>query len=233
MANSWVKTAGATGSAAVIAATVVFLPNWEGMDKVAKRDMIGTGHPVTYCYGQTDEFGSVKSGTRFNKQECDQKLAESLPKYLEKVGPCVHVPVPVKTMAALLDASYNAGPAAVCKSQMVRRINSGDIRGGCDAFKGWYVRSDGQVRKGLVARRSGIGDGRKSERDLCLEGLSETQGDWYLHDASRVKSAPPVVATKPLSSAEFNADPYACFGAGRYEAMSEGRQCPTKKWWQK
>jgi hypothetical protein len=82
MANSWVKTAGATGSAAVIAATVVFLPNWEGMDKVAKRDMIGTGHPVTYCYGQTDEFGSVKSGTRFNKQECDQKLAESLPKYL-------------------------------------------------------------------------------------------------------------------------------------------------------
>jgi lysozyme len=40
---------------------------WEGMDKVAKRDMIGTGHPVTYCYGQTDEFGKVKVGTRFTK----------------------------------------------------------------------------------------------------------------------------------------------------------------------
>lgn len=184
------KIAAGGGAAAVIAATVVFLPNWEGMDKVAKRDMIGTGHPITYCYGQTDEFGAVKPGTRFTKQECDQKLAESLPKYLEKVGPCVHVPVPVKTMASLLDAAYNAGPAAVCKSQMVRQINAGDIKGGCDAFRGWYIRSDGQVRKGLVARRSGIGDGRKSERDLCLEGLKETNGDWYLHDANRVKSAP-------------------------------------------
>jgi hypothetical protein len=29
--------------------------------------MIGTGHPVTYCHGQTDEFGKVKVGTRFTK----------------------------------------------------------------------------------------------------------------------------------------------------------------------
>lgn len=188
--NSWTKTAAATGSAGVIAATVIFLPGWEGMDKVAKRDMIGTGHPITYCYGQTDEFGAVKVGTRFTKQQCDEKLAQSLPKYLDKTGPCVRVPVPIKTMASLLDASYNAGPAAVCKSPMVAKINAGDIRGGCEAFRGWYVRSAGQVRKGLVARRSGIGDGRKSERDLCLEGLKETGGDWYLHDASRVKSTP-------------------------------------------
>jgi lysozyme len=234
MANSWTKTVGATGSAAVIAATVVFLPNWEGMDKVAKRDMIGTGHPITYCYGQTDEFGAVKAGTRFTKQECDQKLAESLPRYLDKVGPCVHVPVPVKTMAALLDASYNAGASAVCKSSMVSRINAGDIRGGCEAFKGWYVRSDGQIRKGLVARRSGIGDGRKSERDLCIEGLNEAKGDWYLHDAGRVKSAPATKDPKPLSRAEFKADPYACFGAGRYDAMRDGRKCPVEKaWWRK
>lgn len=188
--NKWVKTAAATGSAGVIAATVTFLPAWEGMDKVAKRDMIGTGHPITYCYGQTSEFGAVKVGTQFNKQECDQKLAESLPKYLDQTGPCVRVPVPVKTMAALLDAAYNAGPAAVCRSPMVARINAGDIKGGCDAFRGWYVRSAGQERKGLVARRSGIGDGRKSERDLCLEGLKETEGGWYLHDAGRIANAP-------------------------------------------
>jgi lysozyme len=234
MANSWAKTVGATGSAAVIAATVVFLPNWEGMDKVAKRDLIGTGHPITYCYGQTDEFGAVKAGTRFTKQECDQKLAESLPKYLEKVGPCVRVPVPVKTMAALLDASYNAGPAAVCKSSMVARINAGDIKGGCESFKGWYVRSDGQVRKGLVARRSGIGDGRKSERDLCLEGLKESGGDWYLHDSARITGSPAPKDPKPLPRAEFKADPYACYGAGRYDAMRDGRKCPVEKsWWRK
>jgi lysozyme len=161
------------GSAAVIAATVVFLPNWEGMDKVATVDRIGTGHPITYCYGQTDEFGKVKVGMRFTKQECDEKLAESLPFYLTKIEKCVKVALPAKTMASLLDAAYNAGAAAVCRSPMVAKMNAGDVRGGCNAFTGWYVRSDGEVRRGLVARRSGIGDGRKSERQLCLEGLAE------------------------------------------------------------
>jgi lysozyme len=166
------KTTATVGGAGAIACCVAFLPNWEGTDHVAKRDAIGTGHPITYCHGQTDEFGKVKVGTRFTDAQCDDMLAQSLPKYLAPLQKCVKVPLPDKSMAALLDAAYNAGPAAVCKSSMVRLMNAGDIRGGCNAFQGWYVRSDGQVRKGLVARRSGIGDGRKSERDLCLEGLS-------------------------------------------------------------
>lgn len=160
-----------TGGAGVIAATVLFLPAWEGMDAVAKKDMIGTGHPVTYCYGQTDEFGKVKEGTRFTKAECDQKLAESLPKYLAKIEPCIKVPLPDKTKASLLDAAYNAGPAAVCRSPMLAKMNAGDLRGGCNAFAGWYVHADGQVRRGLVARRGG--DGRKGEKQLCLEGVAE------------------------------------------------------------
>ena len=171
VAKTIAATATAAGSAGVIAAAVAFTPGWEGMDAVAKKDMIGTGHPVTYCYGQTDEFGKVKVGTRFTKEECDAKLAESLPKYLAKIQPCISRPLPDKTMAALLDAAYNAGPAAVCRSPMVAKINAGDLRGGCEAFAGWYVRSDGQVRRGLVARRQG--DSRKGEKQLCLEGLAE------------------------------------------------------------
>jgi lysozyme len=167
------KSAATVAGAGAIAACVAFLPNWEGTDHVAKRDAIGTGHPITYCHGQTDEFGKVKVGTRFTDAQCSEMLAESLPKYLVPLQKCVKSDLPDKTMAALLDAAYNAGSAAVCRSPMVAKMNVGDLRGGCEAFRGWYVRSDGQVRKGLVARRSGIGDGRKSERDLCLEGLSE------------------------------------------------------------
>lgn len=167
------KTIATASGAGAIACCVAFLPGWEGMDKVAKKDMIGTGHPVTYCYGQTDEFGAVKVGTKFTKAECDAKLAESLPKYLVPLQKCVKVDLPDKSMAALLDAAYNAGPAAVCRSPMVAHMNAGNLRDGCNAFTGWYVRSDGQVRKGLVARRQGIGDGRKSERDLCLEGIQD------------------------------------------------------------
>jgi lysozyme len=186
------------GGAAVVACCVAFTPIWEGMDHVAKKDMIGTGHPVTYCYGQTDEFGTVKVGTKFTKQECDEKLAESLPKYLDKVGQCVTRPVPVKTMSSLVDASYNAGPTAVCRSPMVAKINAGDIKGGCEAFKGWYVRSDGQVRKGLVARRSGI-DSRKSEMELCLEGANDPKSEMYVYaSVEALTAATPVAVHKPV-----------------------------------
>jgi lysozyme len=181
------KTALTAGSAGVIACCVAFTPTWEGMDKTAKRDMIGTGHPVTYCYGQTDEFGKVKVGTVFTRQECDAKLAESLPKYLAHIEPCIRVQLPDKTMASLLDASYNAGPAAVCRSPMVAKMNAGDIAGGCRAFDGWYIRSDGHVRKGLVNRRSG--DGRKGEKQLCLEGVKEGVRTVALKPAAPAKAA--------------------------------------------
>lgn len=168
------STRAGAGSLAVIAAATTILTVWEGTDLVAKKDMIGTGHPMTYCHGQTDEFGVVKAGQRFTPAQCKDLLAKSLPKYLTPLQECVKVELPVKTMAALLDAAYNAGPAAVCRSPMVKKMNAGDIRGGCLAFEGWYIRSDGQVRRGLVARRSGLpGDKRVSEKQLCLEGWVE------------------------------------------------------------
>lgn len=158
--------------AAIVSSLVGFTPQWEGMDKVAKPDAIGTGHPITYCYGQTDEFGRVKIGTRFTKVECDDKLKESLPKYVEGVAKCATHVFPVKVWAALVDAAYNAGNAAVCRSPMLQQINDGNYKAGCEAFRGWYVRSAGKIRKGLIARRSGLpGDFRKSERELCLDGI--------------------------------------------------------------
>jgi hypothetical protein len=87
-------------------------------------------------------------------------------------------------------------------------MNEGSIKAGCEAFRGWYVRSDGQVRKGLIARRSGIGDGRKSERDLCLEGLTEPKADWYFTRAVTV-SVPVAVDKTPAASAATDTTPPA------------------------
>lgn len=168
------STKAGAGSLAVIAAATTILTVWEGTDLVAKKDMIGTGHPMTYCHGQTDEFGKVKEGQRFTPAQCKELLAKSLPKYLTPLQKCVTRELPVKTMAALLDAAYNAGPAAVCRSPMVKKMNAGDLEAGCKAFAGWYIRSDGQVRRGLIARRSGLpNDKRKNEMQLCLEGVKE------------------------------------------------------------
>jgi lysozyme len=158
--------------ASIVSVLVGFTPQWEGMDKVARRDAIGTGRPVTYCYGQTDEFGAVKIGQRFTRVECDEKLKESLPKYINGVAKCATRVFPVKVWAALVDGAYNAGIAAVCKSPMLRLMNEGNYAAGCDAFKSWYIRSAGVIRKGLIARRGGLkGDPRTSERELCLEGI--------------------------------------------------------------
>lgn len=182
------KTIATAGTAGVIAAAVAFTPIWEGMDSVAKVDVIGTGHPVTYCYGQTNEAGKVKVGTRFTKKQCDDLLARSLPVYLDKIEPCIHVPLPDKTFAALLDAAYNAGPSAVCKSPMVAKMNAGNLKAGCHAFDGWYIRASGKVVKGLINRRSG--DSRKGEKELCLEGLGE----------AITKLPPPAVTVVPKTT---------------------------------
>ena len=160
--------AGAVGTG-VIAIALAFTPAWEGLWTTAQVDTIGTGHPVTYCYGQTTENGSVKAGQKFTPEQCKDLLAKSLPKYLAQINPCIKVAIPDKTRAALLDAAYNAGSSAVCKSPMVAKMNAGDLRGGCEAFDGWYVRASGRVVKGLIARRSG--DTRQGEKELCLEGL--------------------------------------------------------------
>lgn len=182
------------GAAAVIAITVPFLMGWEGMDPVAKRDMIGTGHPITYCNGLTSVDGKVKVGQRFTKAECEERLAEALPKYLDALNKHIKAPIPKKSASALLDASFNAGSAAVGRSPMLSNMNVGDIRAGCNAFEGWYIRSDGKVRKGLVCRRQGC-DSRKSERALCLEGLSEPKSTWY----NAKESAEPVAEMPPLA----------------------------------
>lgn len=160
--------------AAIVSTLIGFTPQWEGMDKVARRDAIGTGHPITYCYGQTSEFGDVKVGQRFEKVECDEKLKESLPKYVLGVARCATRMFPVKVWAALVDAAYNAGVTAVCNSIMLRLMNDGQFVAGCSAFSTWYIRSNGVIRKGLIARRGGLkGDPRPSERDLCMEGLTD------------------------------------------------------------
>jgi lysozyme len=187
-------------TAAIIATAVPFTSGWEGTDYVAKRDMIGTGHPITFCHGQTDEFGKVKVGTRFTKEQCDEMLAKSLPKYLEGIQKCTPPDAPIKVMASLLDAAYNAGPAAVCRSPMVTELNAGNVASACKEFKGWYetTKNNGVrvVVPGLKYRREG--DSRKGETQFCLEGVTDPKSSVLAantHPAVRAAVAA-VVASK-------------------------------------
>lgn len=161
------SVAAAGFTALVVQTAVPFLIKWEGTDLVARRDMIGTGHPLTWCHGATSaDDKTVKAGQRFTPAQCDAELAKDLPRYLTPLQACIHVALPVKTEGALLDAAYNAGPEAVCKSSMVARMNAGNISAGCAAFTGWYVRASGRVVQGLINRRA-------AEKKFCLQGVAE------------------------------------------------------------
>ncbi len=147
-------------SAAALSLACAYVKPWEGLWLTAKVDQVGTGRPVTACYGETE---NVRLGQRFTKQECDDLLGVKLKRYDSEIGHCITVQLPDATRAALVSFAYNVGSHGACRSGVIRRMNAGDIRGGCDALMQW-TRAQGRVLKGLVNRRS-------KERALCLSGL--------------------------------------------------------------
>lgn len=170
------KRKAAIATAAAIALATPFVAKWEGLWTTAKIDHIGTGQPVTVCYGATRaDIPDLKVGQKFTAQECLAMLAKSLPKYSSAVDGCVKRPIPTSVRAALYSAAYNAGPGAVCHSPMVAKANAGDFDGACASLKSWYIRARGVVVRGLINRRA-------DEARLCASGIN----------------APEPVETKPL-----------------------------------
>lgn len=142
----------------VLAASLI--APWEGESLVVKPDRLAHGLP-TGCYGMTPyDVPGLKNGQRFTHTQCLEFLARDIPKYRKGIEPCIHVDLSAHEWAALTSASYNAGVGAVCKSSMVRAFNAGNHAAGCANFKGWYIRSAGVVRKGLINRRN-------AERAFC------------------------------------------------------------------
>ena len=158
-------TAARRGVSYAIIAAALIAP-WEGLWTTAKPDKLAYDLP-TVCYGMTPHDRQFKVGDKFTPEQCKQFLVEDIPKYKKPLEKCVHVELSQHQWAALASASYNAGPAAVCKSPMVRAFNAHDPRA-CDYFvgppghpeRGWYVRAGGKFRQGLANRR-------EAERKVC------------------------------------------------------------------
>jgi lysozyme len=156
--------AAAVGFAAASAIAAPFIVKWEGYDPVARQQKIDRRGIYTVCSGITNyDLPGLKPGMRFTKEECATLLRDAIPRYAAPIDKCLKVPVSDYTRAALYSAAYNLGPGTVCKSSMVRKINAGDTRGGCDALL-LYTRANGKFLQGLLNRR-------RAEQKLCLEGL--------------------------------------------------------------
>jgi len=149
-----VAVATATGVAAI-----QFVGPWEGLRLNAYRDIVGGART---CYGETK---GVKMGMRFTKEQCDGIFIESLAEHEAGMRKCLTDPdsIPEKSYVAFVSLTYNIGTGGFCRSSLPYMINSGNIRGACNALPA-FNRAGGKVVQGLVNRRA-------AEQRLCLEGL--------------------------------------------------------------
>lgn len=152
-------------AAAIAAACALCVPltaSFEGLRTHPYKDVTGTS---TVCYGDTQVPMRV-----YSSDQCGaflrRKLARAYAPYLLRCVPEFIEPEHKRAFAALLDASYNAGWPAACKSRMAAAFNRGLWRTACDGFPGWYTTSKGRPLAVLVRRRG-------AERYLCITGIAK------------------------------------------------------------
>lgn len=153
------KTASGVVGAAVIAMATPFIGGWEGKRNHAYLDSIASPPIWTVCYGQTGPL--AYEGAYYTDAQCLAMLRESVGRYYAAMDACLtNKATPVSVQASLLELGYNIGSGALCKSTAMRRANSGDYTGACDAVTMW-VNAGGKQVKGLVNRRN-------ASREMCL-----------------------------------------------------------------
>ena len=140
-----------------VVVTVMCLTLWEGFMPVGLHDPIDPKGVNTVCFGHIED---VQIGDRYTKIQCQEMLANDLPRYEKMVENAIHVPMPGYRHAAILSFTYNVGGGALKKSSVARYINAGEPNKGCDALL-LYDRVGSRTITGLENRR-------KAERKMCL-----------------------------------------------------------------
>lgn len=135
---------------------------WEGKENHAYYDTIAKPPVWTICYGETR---GVKRGDHHSDQKCLAMLEKALLEYrnglrVYLLKATVDRRLPVTRDAAYTSFAYNVGIHAAGKSTATRRLNKGDIVGGCQALT-WWNKAGKRIIRGLVNRRS-------HEAKLCL-----------------------------------------------------------------
>jgi GH24 family phage-related lysozyme (muramidase) len=160
-----------TTERATMRVLVPLVTKWEGEHRCrdnpalhcAYLDIVGV---PTLCFGETR---GVRLGDRATDAECRTKLEQRLANdfraglhgYFTDATSATRL-TPHRD-AAYVSLAYNVGIRGAGRSTATRRLNAGDVAGGCTAL-GWWNKAGGRVVRGLVNRRA-------EEIALCLRGL--------------------------------------------------------------
>lgn len=162
MAAAPVAASGPVSEAEFARVAVPLVAKWEGKRNNSYRDIVGVW---TICYGHTRTAGPGQYKT---DAECEALLRNELLEYREGLHgyflpETLNSRLTPERDAAYTSLAFNVGIAGAGRSTATRRLNAGNIRGGCEALT-WWNRAGGRIVRGLVNRRA-------EERALCLAGL--------------------------------------------------------------
>ncbi|NRB18312.1 MAG: lysozyme [Rhodobacteraceae bacterium] len=151
-----------SGVAAFLAVALPLIGTWEGQRNHAYLDMVGV---PTICFGHTK---GVQLGDYLSDTQCADLLEAEALEYREGLHSYYSAAtklhrLPPERDAAYVSLAYNVGVRGAGRSTATRRLNAGDIAGGCQALT-WWNKAGGRVVRGLVRRRS-------DEYRLCMIGL--------------------------------------------------------------
>ena len=149
-----------------LAVATPLVAKWEGKKNVAYLDTIASPPVWTVCYGETR---GVKQGDRYSDAQCAAMLGAGLLTYRNGLHRYFTPETKASRLtperdAAYVSLAYNVGIRGIGRSTATRRLNAGDIAGGCTAL-GWWNKAGGRVIRGLVNRRV-------DETRLCRMGLT-------------------------------------------------------------
>jgi lysozyme len=188
------KTAVTVASATALAMAIPAVKHWEGYAPTVVPDRLANGLP-TGGYGETE---GVKLGETHDEKFWSDRLAKRLAEdYDAGIGKCIRVDLPDSARAAAISVAYNAGVGALCGSAIVKKWNAGDVRGGCEAIRGWRVGSHPRGPNGPLVIQRGLQNRRNDEARICLSGLDKP-------------AAKPPVAAELSKPAAAPAAPAAC-----------------------
>ena len=155
------------GDAAFLALAVPFIGRWEGKRNCAYFDPVGVA-TIGFGHTRTVTAADVRNRVCWSDARIERLLAEEIMEYRGRLRPyftaeTLRDRLPVRRDVAYTSLAFNVGWSGAGKSTAVRRLNDGDIRGGCKAI-GWWNKAGGRVVQGLVNRRD-------EEVGLCLADL--------------------------------------------------------------
>lgn len=125
---------------------------WEGKRNHAYLDIVGV---PTICMGHT---AGVQIGDYKTDAECTALFKTEVLEYRHGLHDYFTDQTKAERLtpdrdAAYVSLAYNVGIRGAGRSTATRRLNAGDIAGGCQALT-WWNKAGGRVVRGLVRRRA-------------------------------------------------------------------------------